>query len=188
MPEVATGAQQFASPDLGDQAGRVEVDALVDDPLPFEEEDRNDRDAKRLACRGQSVELAEICSQQVKFDDHRVVRDVKSGIVVTLVRKRGSRREVVTHDLGVAIEDLAGGHDLVMGMAVEGGQGFVEVLGDLGVHVLLNDREAAAAEVVGNHLCSWGLGRAASTSRRASRSWGGRGFPAGTAAPPPWAA
>src|SRR6202022_3859377 len=90
-------AQQFAASDLGNQAGRGEVDALVDDPLPFEEEDRNDRDAKRLARRGQSVELAEICSQQVKFDDHRVVRDVKSGIVVTLVRKRGSRREVVTH-------------------------------------------------------------------------------------------
>jgi hypothetical protein len=41
--------EQFSAADLGQQAGRVEVDPFVDDAVVFEEEHRNDRHPKRLA-------------------------------------------------------------------------------------------------------------------------------------------
>lgn len=55
--------KQFAAADLGDQAGCVEVDALVDDPVAIEEEHRDERNAERLAGWRKTVELAEIRSQ-----------------------------------------------------------------------------------------------------------------------------
>ena len=109
--------QQFATPDLGHQAGRVEVDAFVDDAVAVEEEHRDDRHPERLTRRRQPVELAEIGSQQVEFDDDRIVGDVEADVVVALVGEGGPGGPVVPHDLVVAVEDLTGGHDLVVRVA-----------------------------------------------------------------------
>ena len=114
---VPTRVEHFATPDLGDQARRVEVDALVDDAVAVEEEHRDDRHPERLARRRKAVELAEIGSQQVEFDDHRVVGDVVADVVVALVGERGAGQAVVPHHLVVAVEDLTRRHDLVARVA-----------------------------------------------------------------------
>src|SRR6202171_857732 len=89
IPTCGQG-EQFCAADLCDQAGRIEVDALVDDAVVVKEEHRDDRHSERLARRRHAVELAEVRSQQIEFDDDRVVGAVKAGIVVTLVRERCS--------------------------------------------------------------------------------------------------
>ena len=114
---ISHQGQHFAAADLGHQACRVEVDALVDDPVAVEEEHRDDRHPERLAGRRETVELAEIGSQQVEFDDHRVVGDVVADVVVALVRERGPGHAVVAHHLVVAVEDLTRRHDLVARVA-----------------------------------------------------------------------
>src|SRR4029079_6150175 len=53
--------------------------------------------------------------------------------------------------LVVAVVDLAGGHDLVMRMAIEGGQCRVELLGHLRVHVFADDCEASLSQIGGDH-------------------------------------
>jgi len=67
-----------------------------------------------------------------------------------LVGEGGSGGPVVPHHLVVAVEDLTGGHDLVVRVTVKGGQGAVELLGHLGVHVLSDHREAAVTQIVGD--------------------------------------
>ena len=100
-----------------------------------------------LPSRRKPVELAEISSEQVELDDDRVVGDVVADVVVTLVGERGARHPVVTHDLLVAVEDLPRCDDLVVRMAVEGGQGPIEFLSHLGIHVLADDLEAALPQI-----------------------------------------
>src|SRR6202042_1195337 len=162
--------QQFASTDLSDQAGAVKVDAFVGDSIAVEEEHRDDRHPERLAGWRHAVELTEIGSQQVEFGDHRVVGDVETHIVVPLVGERRPSGPVVPHHLVVAVENLAGGHDLVVRVTVEGGQGAIELLGHLGVHVLFDERQAPLPEFVAEHVYSSGTLATASTSRRWSSS------------------
>src|SRR4029077_605608 len=124
---------------------------LVDDSIAIEEEDRDHRYPKRLSRGRQAVEFSEICSQQLEFDDDRVVRDVEASVLVALVGERGTGAQVIAHDLVVAVVDLTGGHDLVMRMAVEGGQCRVELLGHLRVHVFADDCEASLSQIGGDH-------------------------------------
>lgn len=87
----------------------------------------------------QSVELAEIRSQQLEFDDHRVIGDVEARLVVALVGNAVLVVRVVTHHVVVTVEHLTSGHDLVVRVAVERMQCAIELVGHLGVHVFFDD-------------------------------------------------
>ena len=77
---------------------------------------------------------------------------------MALVGEGGAGRQVVAHDLVVAVVDLTGGHDLVMRVALSIGlerrQGGVELLGHLGVHVLADECEATLPQIVSDHELS----------------------------------
>ena len=126
-------------PDLVHEARRVEVDALVDDLIVFEEKHRDDRDTKRLACGRQPVELAEVGAEQFELGDHGVVGEVEPDVVVALIGEGRARAAVVAHDLVVSVEDLARRHDFIARVAVERGECAVELLLGLRYEVLAHN-------------------------------------------------
>jgi hypothetical protein len=150
---LAVGAgegEELAAPDLGQQAGGVEIDTLVGDPVILEEEHRDNRHMKRLAGRSKTVKLTEVRSEQVELRNDGVVGDMEADVVMPLVGKRRPSGAVLAHDLDLTVECLAGRHDLVVRVGTEGRQRPIELLCHLGSEVLLDDLEAALPQFVGH--------------------------------------
>src|SRR5439155_13127012 len=107
-------------PELAEDRRRVEVDALADDPLPLELEDRERAAGERAAGGGDAAEWAEVRSLQVELDDHGAVRVMHPDQLVALVRERRARLGEVARDLVLAVVDVAGRDDLVARVAERG--------------------------------------------------------------------
>ena len=126
---------------------RSRYDALIGDQPTRKGEDGDGRNSKGLAGGRAPQQWTEVGPQKVELGDDRVViRHVHGHVLVSLVRERLSLGPVIGEDGLLTDMDLAGGHDLVSGLAGKGGDGAIKLPVDLGGKVFDQQRQSDLAE------------------------------------------
>ena len=144
--ELAAEAERVAGEaELAQGRRGVEVDALADQLVVVEHEDRQDRQLEAAPGRRQVAEGAGVGAAHHRLDQDRGVGMVQGQQLVALVGEGAPRLLEVRHHLLGPVVDLAGPHQLVAGV-MEGGEGVVELVAVLGVHVLAHDLLALAPQ------------------------------------------
>src|SRR4029077_20001953 len=121
-----------------------EVDALADQAVLLEDEERQDRELVLPPGGWQAAERTPVGAADDRLDHHAFVCVMESAQLVALVREGTPALLEIARDLLRPVIDVAGGDQLVAGV-LEGVEGRVELVAVLRVHVLPDDLLALAA-------------------------------------------
>src|ERR1700677_2793688 len=128
----------------------IEIDALADDPLALEDEERRDATAEGAAGGWQRSQRAEMSAEQLELRDHARVGVVQRDQLVALVGKGGACLGEVAPYLLLAVVHVSRADQLVARM-LERRDRRIEVVVVLGLHVLAHER-LAALSLLGTEL------------------------------------